>query len=211
MKKICCVYKLTNTVTGKYYVGSTFNLYSRMKYHRYSHNRNPNKELGNDIEKYGWDAFSVEVLEECTRENVRERERYYIESLNAVEVGYNQTKSTTYQDWMKSYNAQMWQNEEYRERRRKHSSDVQKKRLEDPEYLKTKSEKLKRYTDTLKKPVAMYSKSGELLHTFNGVREAERWAVENRLTNSIHASAIISDCALGKRHKTAYGYVWRFV
>ena len=34
MEKICCVYKLTNTVTGKFYIGSTVNLNARMKYHR---------------------------------------------------------------------------------------------------------------------------------------------------------------------------------
>lgn len=211
MEKICCVYKLTNTVTGKFYVGSTLNFKSRMKYHRFSHQRNPNKELGSDIEKYGWESFKQEILEVCTRDNVRERERFYIDSLNAVELGYNQTKSTTYQDWMRDYNAKMWKDEEYRERRSVHSSALQKKRLENPEYLKEKSEQLKRYTDTLKKPIGMFSKSGELLHTFNGVREAERWALENGLTKSTHASAAISDCAIGGRHKTVYGYVWRYL
>ena len=211
MEKICCVYKLTNTVTGKFYVGSTFNLKARMKYHRYSHDRNPNKELGGDIAKYGWDAFRVDILEECTRENVRERERYFIEALNAVEVGYNQTKSTTYQDWMKSYNAKMWQDEEYRKRRSIASRENQKKRLSDPEYLKAKSEQLKRFTDTLKKPIGMFSKSGELLHTFSGIREAERWLIANGITKSRNASSAISNCALGGRHKTVYGFVWRYL
>ena len=53
MNKICCVYKLTNTVTGKFYIGSTLNFYARMKYHHYSHDRNPNKELGADINTDG--------------------------------------------------------------------------------------------------------------------------------------------------------------
>jgi len=211
METICCVYKLTNTITGKFYVGSTYNLKSRMKYHRYSADRNPNKELGGDIIKYGWSAFSVEVLEECTRENVRERERFYIESLNAVEVGYNMTKATTYSDSMKMYNAKMWKDEEYREARSRQSSEVQKKRLQNPEYLKAKSDQLKRYTDSLKKPVGMFSKSGELLHTFSGVREAERWLLNEGISTSAHSSQMISDCARGGRHKTAYGYVWKFL
>lgn len=211
MEKICCVYKLTNKATGKFYIGSTLNFKARMKYHHYSHDRNPNRELGGDIEKYGWESFEVEILEVCTRETVRERERFYIESLNAVEVGYNQTESTTYHDWMKSYNTKMWTDPQYREKTSKRSSEVQKKRLENPEYFREKSEQLKRYTDSIKKPVAMYSKSGELLHTFNGVREAERWLLANGITNSLHASVCISDCALGGRHKTAYGYVWKYL
>lgn len=211
MEKICCVYKLTNTETGKFYIGSTFNLKARMKYHRYSHDRNPNKELGGDIAKYGWDAFSVEVLEVCTRENVRDRERFYIESMNAVEVGYNQTQATTYRDWMKGYNAKMWADPEYRETMREHSSAVQKKRLENHDYLREKSEQLKRYTDSIKKPVSMFTKNGELLHTFSGVREAERWLIENGYTQSKNASTAISNCALGGRHKSVYGYVWKYL
>lgn len=210
MDKICCVYKLTNTITGKFYIGSTYNLKARMKYHRYSHQRNPNKELGSDIERYGWDAFSVDVLEVCTRDTVRDREHYFIEVTNAVEVGYNQTPATTYRDWMKSYNAKMWNDPQYREIASRRSSNVQKKRLENPEYLREKSEQLKRYTDTLKHPVSMYTKDGKLLHTFAGVREAERWLIESGITQSRNASSAISDCACGGRHKTVYGFVWKY-
>ena len=211
MEKICCVYKLTNTITGKFYVGSTVNFKSRMHYHRCSYDRNPNKELGGDIDKYGWSAFRAEILEVCTRDNVRERERFYIDSLNAVELGYNQTHATTYQEWMRNYNAEMWQKEEYRKKRSVLSSETQLKRLEDPEYLKTKSEQLKRYTDSIKKPVGMYTKDGELLHTFNGVREAERWLIANGYTQSRNASSAIADCATGGRHKSVYGYVWKYL
>ena len=211
MEKICCVYKLTNTLTGRFYVGSTFNLKSRMKYHRYSHNRNPNRELGADIEKYGWDAFKVEILERCSRDNVRERERFYIESLRAVEVGYNMVKSTTYSDLMKDMNTKNWADPAYRETRSRQSSEVQKARLQNPEYLAEKSAQLKRFTDTLKKPVGMYTKYGELLRTFGGTREAERWLISQGITKSRNASSAIADCANGGRHKSVYGYVWRYL
>ena len=211
MQKLCCVYKLTNTVTGKFYVGSTLNLSARMKYHRYSHDRHPNKELGSDIVKFGWSAFTVEVLEECTRENVRARERYYIDALNAVAVGYNQTEATTYRDWMRGYNAKMWRDPEYRAKRSAQSSAVQRKRLENPEYLREKSEQLRRYTKSIQKPVGMFSKDGELLHTFAGTREAERWMIENGITASRNVSSAIADCARGGRHKTVFGYVWRYL
>jgi len=211
MVKRCCVYRLTNTVTGKFYVGSTLNFHARMKYHHYSHARNPNKELAHDIMAYGWDAFLVEVLEDCTPENVRKRERYYIEALQAVEKGYNMTKATTYSDWMKMYNAEHWKDPEYRKVKSEQSSAVQKRRFADPAYRAQKRELLRRYTDSIKKPVGMFSKSGELLHTFGGVREAERWLLENSLVKSPNASQMISDCAKGGRHKTAYGFVWRFL
>lgn len=209
MEKICCVYKLTNTQTGKFYIGSTVNFYSRMKYHHYCHSAN--KELGGDIEKYGWNAFTKEILEVCTRDNVRDRERFYIESTNAVELGYNQTEATTYKDWMRGYNTKMWKDPQYRKRRSSHSSAVQLKRLEDPEYLREKSEQLKRYTDSIKKPIGMFAKDGALLHSFDGVRAAERWLMENGVTESRNASSSIADCANGGRHKTVYGFVWRYL
>lgn len=211
MEKICCVYKLTNTVTGRFYVGSTINFHSRIKYHHFSHQHNPNKELGADIEKFGWDAFKVEILERCTRDNVRERERFYIDSLRAVDVGYNVTKATNYSDFMKGLNAKNWKNPEYRADRSRASSALQKQRLQNPEYLAEKSRQLKRYTDTLKKPVGMYTKDGILLHTFNGTREAERWLIAEGITESRNASSAIADCAKGGRHKTVYGYVWRYL
>ena len=211
MEKICCVYKLTNTLTGRFYVGSTFNLKSRTKYHRYSHDRNPNRELGADIEKYGWDAFKVEILERCSRDNVRERERFFIESLRAVEVGYNIVKATTYSDFMKEMNAKNWADPAYRATRSRQSSKVQKARLNDPEYLAEKSAQLKRFTDTLKKPIGMFTKDGELLRTFGGTREAERWLISQGITKSRNASSSIANCANGGRHKSVYGYLWRYL
>lgn len=211
MKNICCVYKLTNTVNGKFYVGSTVNLKSRLKYHRYNYRNNPNKKLGKAIEEYGWSNFKVEILEECTRENVRDRERFFIESLNAVEDGYNMTEATKYSDWMKDYNAKMWQDAEYRKERSAASSALQKKRLNNPKYLAEKSAQLKRHTDAIKKPVGMFSKDGTLLQQFNGIREAERWLMENGLSNSHNSSSAIADCCKGGRHKTVYGYVWKYI
>ena len=208
---ICCVYKLTNTITGKFYIGSTVNYHSRMKYHRYSYRKNANRDLGGDIEKYGWDAFRAEIVEVCTRENVRDRERFYIEALNAVEAGYNQTEATKYSDHMRAFNEKMWKNEDYRAKRSEQSREVQRRRLSDPSYLAQKSAELKAYTDTLKKPVGMYSKQGELLQTFAGVREAERWLINAGKTQSKNASTTISDCCKGGRHKTVYGYIWKYL
>ena len=211
MGKICCVYRLTNTITGRFYIGSTINFKSRMKYHRYNYLRNPNKELGGDIERYGWAAFKAEILEVCTHENVRERERYYIEALKAVENGYNITEATNYSDHMREFNEKMWKDDGYRADRSKQSSAVQRRRLADPSYLAEKSAQLKAYTDTLKKPVGMYSKNGELLHTFAGVREADRWLISAGITQSKNASSSIADCCNGGRHKTVYGYIWKYL
>lgn len=73
------VYKITNLVTGDFYIGKSKNTKKRMYNHRY-----PNihgEKFEKDIKQYGWENFSFEVIEECSIDNLLEREAYYIESL----------------------------------------------------------------------------------------------------------------------------------
>lgn len=78
------VYKTTNTVNGKIYVGQ-------------DSNNNPNylgsgKLLKKAIEKYGKEFFIKEALEECADKNeLNEQEIFWISSLNSTDrkVGYN--------------------------------------------------------------------------------------------------------------------------
>ena len=42
------------------------------------------------LKKYGIDMFTWELLEECPKENLSEREKYYIVFYGTKEYGYNQ-------------------------------------------------------------------------------------------------------------------------
>lgn len=203
---------LTNKLTGKFYIGSTVNLRNRMKYYKYSFDRNPNKELANDIIKLGFDAFTVTILEECSHDTLRQRERFYIDSLHAAENGYNLTVTTTCSERIKEFNNRAWQNDEYRRDRSRASSELQRRRLIDPVYRAEKTRQLKQATDKMKKPVGMYTKDGEFVRSFDGVREAERWLISNGYTTSHNASSILSDaCDPNGRHKTAYKHIWKYL
>lgn len=87
------VYKLTNTVTNKIYVGKTKqSLEKRINGHlRYSKEGKPTK-LTNSINKYGWDKFKAEILEEVTDGSINEREQYWIKTLNTLKEGLNSTE-----------------------------------------------------------------------------------------------------------------------
>lgn len=54
------IYKITNKVTGKYYIGQTKNLYNRMKSHKAC--KDKGTIITKSISKYGWENHSVEVL-----------------------------------------------------------------------------------------------------------------------------------------------------
>ena len=82
------VYKIENRVNGKIYVGRTIRtLNTRI----YQHKHNNKSLIGRAIQKYGWENFSVEIIEECdTFEKLVEREIYWIKKLNSkVPNGYN--------------------------------------------------------------------------------------------------------------------------
>lgn len=80
-----CIYKITNTITGDFYIGQTIDFHERQLQHK----REPQPKMREDVEKYGWDAFKFEVVEECSREDLNDRENYYITELDPA---YNTIK-----------------------------------------------------------------------------------------------------------------------
>ena len=86
------IYKITCLVNGKLYVGQTRQKLSRRIT---EHKRDSSKGsigLGAAIRKYGWENFSVEVIEECPVDKLSEREIFWIAELNSRSPhGYNLT------------------------------------------------------------------------------------------------------------------------
>lgn len=79
------VYKITNKVTGDFYVGSSsVSIPWRFRKHKYHFRKNnhPNKFLQNVWNKYGEESLSFEVVEFCSPLDCVSREQYYIDFLN---------------------------------------------------------------------------------------------------------------------------------
>lgn len=91
-KKICGVYKITNLVNGKFYIGSSNNIEHRWKEHisDLSNGVHINSYLQNAWNKYGSNNFKFEILEEC-EENVQfQKEQEYLDKLSPFDTrGYN--------------------------------------------------------------------------------------------------------------------------
>ena len=85
------VYKITNIITNKFYIGSSNNIQERIKTHfrGLKNNRHPNKHLQSSYNKYGKDNFIVDILEEC--QDIIAREQYYID-INNWNMLYNKTR-----------------------------------------------------------------------------------------------------------------------
>lgn len=77
------IYKVTNLVNGKAYIGQAVNIEKRWQKHQSSSfktNKNDyNVVFHKAIRKYGIENFKFEILEECQKEKLDERERYWIQ------------------------------------------------------------------------------------------------------------------------------------
>lgn len=89
------IYKITNTINGKSYIGQTI---QNVKERFYQHCATKcskavsNMAIHRAIKKYGKSNFTVEVIEEIDSTNLNDRERYWIKYYNSYNNGYNSTK-----------------------------------------------------------------------------------------------------------------------
>lgn len=83
------IYKITNKVNGKSYIGQTrYTIEFRWKQHQH---KNDNTYFHNAIHKYGIENFSIEILEKCNIEDLNSREIFYIAKYDTFKNGYNLT------------------------------------------------------------------------------------------------------------------------
>ena len=91
-EKISAVYKITNTVTGDFYIGSSKDVKRRWKAHKSpsTWKRYLNSQLYKDMQKYGIDKFELQILEKVKPEHLKEVEQQLIEKMHPT---YNSNKA----------------------------------------------------------------------------------------------------------------------
>lgn len=89
------VYKSTNSVTGRLYIGSTTGtLGSRSRQHKSSAKHGSNLYFHKSVRKHGFEVFTWEVLCTCeSKEEMLEMEYHYIKQYGSLApCGYNSTE-----------------------------------------------------------------------------------------------------------------------
>lgn len=140
--KISAVYKITNTVTGDFYIGSSKDVKKRWATHKCQSmwNQCPSNPMYLDMQKYGTDKFVFEILAEVEPEKLKETEQKFIETLKPT---YNNRNANGLNiDRKKEYQEEYRKTDKYKKYEK---SDKRKKAKK--EYMKEyqKSDKYKEY------------------------------------------------------------------
>lgn len=104
---ICAVYKIINTITGDFYIGSSKDVKLRWMQHKRLSvwKKCPNNPMYLDMKKYGVDKFELQILEEVEIEHLKEAEQQFIEKMHPT---YNSIRANgwdyfKYKEYMKGY------------------------------------------------------------------------------------------------------------
>ena len=94
-KIVCGIYKITNLITEQYYIGQSVNIQQRMKQHckcGLGIEASSTNKLYNSMQKDGVWNFSFELLEECPRELLNQKEAFWIDTYSSNIYGLNTMK-----------------------------------------------------------------------------------------------------------------------
>lgn len=84
----CGIYKIENLITGHVYIGQSVNITSRWAAHKRADDDFP---IHRAIKKYGIENFDFSIIEECPKEQLNDREIYWINYYDSFKNGYNAT------------------------------------------------------------------------------------------------------------------------
>lgn len=89
MTATCGIYLITHIESGRKYVGQSVNIKSRWNQHSRGAK---NTKLGCAVIKYGWSAFTAEILETCERTDLNSLEQKWVRDHNCLAPnGFNLT------------------------------------------------------------------------------------------------------------------------
>ena len=94
-KTICGIYKITNLLTEQCYIGQSVNISDRWKQHckcGLGIEASATNKLYNSMQKDGVWNFSFELLEQCSKNTLNEKEKFWIQMYQSNKFGLNTVK-----------------------------------------------------------------------------------------------------------------------
>jgi group I intron endonuclease len=202
------IYEFVNNINQKVYVGQTVDFKKRIRDHRFNYNKGiKNTLFYNALRKYGWENFSITIIEECSDKLLNEKEIYWIEEkkslypngYNILEGG-NQARHTdiSKQKLSEGRKGMKFSESHIENLRNSHLGYVmpeeQKRKISESNKGKVFSEETKnklKYSQPHRREVGRFDIEGNLIIKYESVKDAA-------LDLNCH-SGHISGCCNGKR------------
>lgn len=211
------IYKITNKVNGKIYIGKTiYSIQKRWEEHINDSikERCKDRPLYRAFNKYGINNFFIEEIEECDEKILNDRESFWIEFYGSFHKGYNATKGGDGKSYI-DYDLVVAlyrevQNANEVARRMNICSDSVR------EILKAKNIKIISSQEVMKahfsKPIQAFDLEDNFLYLFNSATEAANFLFQNNIASGPikGIASRVGQVANGKR-KTAYKMKWKWV
>lgn len=199
MPNVWTIYKHTNKINGKSYIGQTINSPER-RWRVDGSGYKDSPKFHGAIIKYGWEAFTHEVLEEVnTLEDANQREIYWInfyDTYNNDNKGYNMTPGG------KSYMSELWKEKEFRENMSASFKKARKKSWQDEEFAKRQEDKL---VNGLKKAWANSEWREDRIEAIKGEKNPNSKKVINLETGKIFNTIKEASMWIGQKSVSGIG------
>lgn len=174
------VYKITNKVTGKIYIGITNQgSGARYRHHWYESRIGEPSPIHRSMAKYGEENFTLEIIDFAdSYEELKEKEKFWIKELNSMDrsIGYNLTEGgdgtfgRMHSEETKEKIRQKAIGRKISEETKKKMSEIRTGKCSD----KQKQHLKKIAIQTKAIPVLQFSKTGEFIARYESVSEASR-------------------------------------
>ena len=213
------IYKITNLINSKLYIGKSKDIENRYKKHltQLKHNNHINKHFQNSFNKYGEDNFLYEIIEECELNLLNDKEKYWINYYDCSNplFGYNKTKGgdgLIATDEIKSKISKSLLGVKHSEERKLNQSKShiglilseetkEKQSISQTKRFQDKNEINKHRIAMSKKSVIQYDLNNNFIQEFISIREAER-------ITGVNSSSISRVC--NNERKTTGKFIWKY-
>ena len=195
------IYKITNP-EGKVYIGYTTNLYKRINYYKINKGIRQTK-LYNSLIYYGWEQHKLELIEECNKDELRNKEQYWIKYYNSWIDGLNSNPggggTINHSNKTKELISKI-----VKANKGKRAISHWKGKSRGKEFALNMSLSRKGKPNLKNaKPILQYDLQENFIKEWPSIKEANLYLGKNKY------SGLINDCCKGKK-QTAYKFKWKY-